>query len=174
MATDTEILILQHPLETGHPKGSAQLLHLSLANSRRWVGETYPAAELAARLAAGGRRSVLLYPADGPYPCSTVSAAQLQPRQTRLVVLDGTWRKTRKQLHLNPPLQQLPRLVLTTLGEARYSIRKAQRPQQRSTLEATCQALAEMERCKARLAPILNGFAALNRRFAAHGKAPAP
>ena len=39
--TKTELLILQHPLEVGHAKGSAQLLHLSLSNSRLVVGETF-------------------------------------------------------------------------------------------------------------------------------------
>ena len=34
------------------------------------------------------------------------------PSRLRLIVLDGTWRKSRKMLYRNPLLQQLPRLSL--------------------------------------------------------------
>ena len=48
-------------------------------------------------------------------------------------------------LYLNPPLQQLPRLSLQGLPASQYMIRKAHRPGQLSTLEATCAALAQLE-----------------------------
>ena len=163
--TDTEVLILQHPREFGHPKGSAQLLHLSLARSALWVGETYDRVQLAQRPAAGDKSSVLLYPPSDAYPCRRVSAACLAPAGTRLVVLDGTWRKTRKLLHLNPRRRQLPHLALEPAGDGAYPMRKARLPHQRSTLEATCQALAEIEGCAQRLRPLQRAFAELNRRF---------
>jgi DTW domain-containing protein len=125
------------------------------------------------------RHAVLLYPS----PCDALSAVQpelirgLAQASTsaarmktvdintlpdaspmRLVVLDGTWRKTRKMLHLNPLLQQLPRLALSNLPAPRYQIRKAQQSHQLSTLEATSAALAQLEGSEASLTPLLTAF----------------
>ena len=75
-------------------------------------------------------------------PALWVQAAQLQ--QLRLVVLDGTWRKSRKMLYLNPLLQALPRLPLVDLPASQYRIRKAQQAHQLSSFEASVAALAQL------------------------------
>ncbi|WP_075187875.1 tRNA-uridine aminocarboxypropyltransferase [Teredinibacter haidensis] len=133
--TETEVVILQHPSEAGHAKGSARLLHLCLPNSRLYVGEVFQPDEL--QLQASG--SVLLYPgADnsrGADRCEVVS---------QLLVLDGTWRKSRKLLYLNPWLQDLPRLALDS-GQSRYRIRKPEFGHQLSTFEATLSGLSQLE-----------------------------
>ena len=61
-------------------------------------------------------------------------------------------------LCLNPPLQQLPRLSLQGLPASQYLIRKAHRPGQLSTLEATCAALAQLEGDPGRFVPLLKAF----------------
>jgi DTW domain-containing protein YfiP len=81
-----------------------------------------------------------------------------QPSKLRLVVLDGTWRKSRKMLYLNPLLQQLPRLALRDLAPSHYLIRKAHRLDQRSTLEAACAALEQLEGDTGQFAPLLDAF----------------
>lgn len=155
--TDCEVLILQHPLEAAQAKGSARLLHLSLPNSRLAIGETFDQEELRQWLHADGRTSVLLYPADADSPASPALPAN--PAQLRLVVLDGTWRKSRKMLHLNPALGQLPRLALNAPPPSQYLIRKAHRPGQLSTLEATCLALRPLETGPPeRFTPLLDAF----------------
>ena len=142
VACGVELLILQHPLEHGHAKNTARLLHLCLPGSRLEVGECFAPAQLAQWLAAADKRSVLLYPPSAPdpqlplhappaLPALWVQAAQLQ--QLRLVVLDGTWRKSRKMLYLNPLLQALPRLPLVDLPASQYRIRKAQQAHQLSS-----------------------------------------
>ena len=156
-----EVLVLQHPLEVANAKGTARLLHLSLARSRMVTGEVFAEQELAALLhAPGDRMAVLLYPEDNfadakPAPVDFArDAAQL-----RLVVLDGTWRKSRKMLHLNPLLQTLPRLALRDTAGSQYRIRKAHAPDQLSTLEAVCHALMQLEQCGAeKYAPLLQAF----------------
>ena len=80
------------------------------------------------------------------------------PSALRPIVLDATWRKSRKMLHLNPLLQHLPRLALRDTPASRYLIRKAQRPDQLSTLEATCMALAQIEGDGERFTPLLAAF----------------
>lgn len=165
----SDVLILQHPLEVHQAKGSARLLQLSLARSALVVGETFDEPGLKALLHAPARHAVLLYP-DSPQdkslelvaPPPLDRALLREPAQLRLVVLDGTWRKSRKMLYLNPLLQQLPRLSLQNLLAAtppsRYLIRKAQRPGQLSTLEATCHALMQLEQDAEKYRPLLTAF----------------
>jgi DTW domain-containing protein YfiP len=136
------LLILQHPLEVANAKNSARLLHLSAPGSVLAVGEAFEGAALDALLHADGRTPVLLYPDTTGGP----AAAMLPPATgLRLVVLDATWRKSRKMLHLNPALQRLPRLALRDMPPSGYRIRKAHAPDQLSTMEAAAHALAQVE-----------------------------
>ena len=165
LAHATEVLILQHPLEVGHVKNSAGLLHRSLPNSRIVVGESFDSAAWDAAQRAQEQLPkyvVLLYPPMF-YPGHAVPAALdlekiQEPSRVRLVVLDGTWRKSRKMLHQSPCLQRLPRLSLAQTPASLYAIRKAHKPEQLSTLEATCLALAQLERDAAKFAPLLQAF----------------
>lgn len=171
VAHEVEVLILQHPLEADNPKGSARLLHLCLPHSRLLVGEVFSDQTLfgapsgSAKAAGNPRQSLLLYP-DMPQdralgiaaPPALPSDALREPARLRLVVLDGTWRKSRKMLHLNPVLQKLPRLSLQGLPPSRYRLRKAHQPDQLSTLEATCAALAQLEGDAEKFQPLLTAF----------------
>lgn len=158
-ANDVDVLVLQHPLEVHQEKGSARMLRLSLQHCHLIVGEAFDPGALRQALEAGDRRSVLLYPATPDYPAPAVDNADPGLLTgLRLVVLDGTWRKSRKMLHLNPLLQTLPRLALAEPPPSQYSIRKAHRPDQRSTLEATCLALGQLERQPERYAPLQAAF----------------
>ena len=171
LAHQVEVLILQHPLEVNNAKGSARLLHLSLPRSQLVSGEVFAEEDLRHLLTApwAGQpagsappRAVLLYPATEGDPSGVLDPTWLQhPAQLRLVVLDGTWRKSRKMLHHNPLLQQLPRLALHKLPASLYRVRQAHRPDQRSTLEATCAALAQIENDAERYAPLLAAFEGL-------------
>ena len=158
VAGRVELLVLQHPLEVRNAKNSARLLHLCVSGSRLAVGEAFDAAGLHALLHAGGRIPVLLYPATPGAAAPPDAAALAAPEALRLVVLDGTWRKSRKMLYLNPLLQQLPRLALHDVPASAYRIRKAHAPHQLSTLEAAACALAQVEDDAARYRPLLQAF----------------
>ena len=169
----TEVLIMQHPMEVYEAKNTALLLHLSLPHSRVVVGEAFDDAALLA-LMAEPRYTMLLYPAtahNGHAAPTALDATQLaDPSKLRLVVLDATWRKSRKMLHLSPLLQALPRLSLQDVPASGYVIRKAHKPGQLSTLEATCAALAQLENAPQRFAPLLlafSGFVAQQMALAA-------
>jgi DTW domain-containing protein YfiP len=151
------LLILQHPLEVANAKNSARLLHLCVAGSALAVGERFDPAELDALLHADGRTPLLLYP-ETPGVVA-VEADKLPPAdQVRLVVLDATWRKSRKMLHLNPALQCLPRLALREMPASNYRIRKAHAPDQLSTLEASAHALGQVTGDMALIAPLFDAF----------------
>ena len=173
-----EVLILQHPLEVAHAKGSARLLHLSLPKSWLITGEVFDLQACLALLDAQDsedakrapripRHNLLLYPSSevgqeiNSAPASLLlpdSSCSVAPSQLRLIVLDGTWRKSRKMLYRNPLLQQLPRLSLQALTTSQYLIRKAHRLGLLSTLEATCAALAQLEGEPDKFEPLLQAF----------------
>ena len=157
-----EVLILQHPMEVKEAKGSARLLHMSLPGSVLLTGEVFGAALDDAL--QGPRRNLLLYPQTDCELASGLPAPVLDTRpplqsgQLRLVVLDGTWRKSRKMLSLNPQLKHMQRLSLTAVPASRYLIRKAHDTHQLSTLEATCEALAQLEGSAVAMQPLLEAF----------------
>lgn len=154
------LLVLQHPLEVANAKNSARLLHLSVAGSVLAVGEAFGPGELDALLHADGRVPVLLYPdtpGDAGLPAPP-SFEALAAERLRLVVLDATWRKSRKMLYLNPALQRLPRLALVDVAPSNYRIRKAHAPHQLSSLEAAARALAQLEGNDAAFQPLLDAF----------------
>jgi len=165
LTSRADLLILQHPLEVRNAKNSARLLHLSLPGSTLAVGEAFEPGMLASLLHAGGRTPLLLYPdtpgdaALGVAPPPAFDAGPLaHPERLRLVVLDGTWRKSRKMLYVNPLLQGLPRLALSDVPPSAYRIRKAHAAHQLSTLEAAALALARLEGDPGWSAPLLAAF----------------
>lgn len=163
---DVDVLVLQHPEEAGEAKGSVRLMGLSLSRCRVVVGEVFEPAALLALLDHDVTGTALLYPDD----TSAGVPRSSEGLPTRLVVLDGTWRKSLRMLHANPLLQSLPRWAIAAASPARYgALRKARRPAQLSTLEAACAALAHIEQAAARYAPLLDAF----DRFVAAGAARA-
>jgi DTW domain-containing protein len=162
--TDIEVLILQHPLEVLETKGTARLLHLSLPNSQLLVGEVFNVRNLTST-----KHTVLLYPVTQEdhslgiaVPPESNQEAFTHLNNIRLIIIDGTWRKSRKILCNNPYLQTLPRLVLQDLPASGYAIRKARKPDQLSTLEAACAALAQLEMNTQKYRPIVLAFLAFN------------
>lgn len=142
LAHRTELLILQHPAEAGHAKNTAAFLTLGLQSARLLRGEQFDAA-------LAGPATALLYPGDGE-PSAPVDVK-------RLILLDGSWRQSRRLLAANPWLAELPRLALPE-QPSRYAIRRAHRPGQLSTLEAGLHALALLEGAPQRLDPLWAAF----------------
>lgn len=141
--SQVEVLILMHLLEAGQAKNSGRLLQLCVPGSRIAVGEAFDPGVLDTLLHAGGRQPVLLYPAAQDAP-PVADAMLADPSRLRLVVIDATWRKSRKMLYLNPQLQSLPRLALADAPASAYSIRKAHAPHQLSSFEAAAHALEQL------------------------------
>ncbi|TDP74910.1 tRNA-uridine aminocarboxypropyltransferase [Roseateles toxinivorans] len=140
-----EVQILQHPLEQLQAKGTARLAHLCLPGSVLRVGEVHERPANPRNL-----YELLLYPETAPgQGLATpipLDEARLQPANgLRLIVIDGTWRKSLKMLHLNPWLQALPRLRLQATPPSQYRIRRAHAEHQLSTLEAIALALQQLE-----------------------------
>ncbi|MCO7507583.1 MULTISPECIES: tRNA-uridine aminocarboxypropyltransferase [Pseudomonas] len=148
----TRVLLLQHPSEVNHALNTARLAALGLRNAELRVGEVFE--DLEQWLTQPGYRTGLLFPGEG---AQALQAYAGDERPWLLVVPDGTWRKARKLLHVNPLLATLPRVTLGALQPSRYRLRKAPGEGALSTIEAVAQALNVLE------APAL--FDALLRPF---------
>jgi DTW domain-containing protein YfiP len=151
----TRVLILQHPSEVNHALNTARLAALGLINAQLAVGEVFD--NLEELLNVPGYQARLLFPGE--------EATALRPLSDEaspilLVVPDGTWRKARKLLHLNPMLAALPRVTLENAPISRYRLRKAPGPDALSTLEAITHALQTLEPDRS-FGPLLRPFDAL-------------
>ena len=161
-STTVEVVILQHPLEVDEAKGTGRLLHLSLTNSVLIAGETLT--DAATRIITNPQRqSVLLYPqmagsSQAIFDLGSSDDTEQTLAGLRLIVLDATWRKSRKMLHQNALLRTLPLLRLNALPPSRYVIRKAHHPHQLSTLEASCHALLQLGEAPHALHALLAAF----------------
>ena len=133
--SSTQVLILQHPIETAHALNTARLVALGLRNAQLRVGEvvTLPVDE---------RDNYLLFPGVDAIALESLAGGE---RPLRLIVPDGTWRKARRLLHLNPELAALPRVSLPAGLVSRYRLRKAPVPGALSTIEAIVTALNILE-----------------------------
>ena len=152
----TRVLLLQHPSEVGHALNTARLAALGLENAELRVGERFE--DLAETLADPGFRACLLFPGEEARPVAEAAAGDSRP--LLLVVPDGTWRKARKLLYLNPELAALPRVTLPAGLTSRYRLRKAPMAGALSTLEAVVAALDILE-APARFDALLKPFEAL-------------
>lgn len=151
----TRVLLLQHPSEVNHALNTARPAALGLTNAELIVGEVFE--DLPTLLNRPGYQVRLLFPADDAQP---MQACGTSDEPLLLVVPDGTWRKARKMLHLNPLLMALPRVTLAEGGVSRYRLRKAPGPGALSTIEAIVQALQTLE-APASFEPLLKPFEAL-------------
>lgn len=151
----TRVLLLQHPSEVNHALNTARLAALGLVNAQLVVGEVFE--NLQGLLNPPGYQARLLFPAED---AQLLQAYTPSDEPLLLVVPDGTWRKARKLLHLNPLLAALPRVTLAEGAVSRYRLRKAPGPGALSTVEAIVQALQVLE-APTSFEPLLKPFEAL-------------
>ena len=151
VANTTRVLIIQHPLEQKHPFNTGRMAHLCLSNSELIVAETLSATQLASILKTP---SALLYPSLPWLPDTAEIKPAIKPGNKesavhsniqQLIVIDATWNKSKKILHLHPALQKLPRLHLKDNLSSNYQIRKTTVANGLSTLESIVKALNTME-----------------------------
>ncbi|WP_286718481.1 tRNA-uridine aminocarboxypropyltransferase [Thalassolituus sp. UBA2009] len=135
LSSPVELIIWQDPTEARHPLSTAPLLHKSIAGSRLLVADCLQPQDI---FAAGEQSTTaLLYPFT--HKPALAEDARIHIRQ--LLILDGTWRKVRRLLHLNPWLNDLPHIALTPQQPSGYAIRASQQRGGLSTIEAGVSAL---------------------------------
>ncbi|AOS96535.1 DTW domain protein [Microbulbifer aggregans] len=139
-----KVLIIQHPLEEKHPFNTGRMAHLCLENSELVVAESLTEAELKQLLKPS---SALLYPSLEWLPeVEQIKPGDPQSQQLeQLVVIDANWRKSKKMLHLQPALQQLPRVSFEGALSSNYQIRHSSIPNSLSTIESIVAAMQQLE-----------------------------
>ncbi|QFT54101.1 tRNA-uridine aminocarboxypropyltransferase [Microbulbifer sp. THAF38] len=151
LASTIRVVIIQHPQEKKHPFNTGRMTHLCLSNSELMVAETLSKYQLDTLLSDS---SALLYPSLEWLPDSTEldenrhlreKSSNRQATIKQLIVIDATWKKSKRILHLNPLLQKLPRINLTGGLESNYKIRKTSIADGLSTIESIATAMQLLE-----------------------------
>ncbi len=182
------VVILQHPNEVKHSKGTVALLAKSLKRCQVIVGENFnDNAELLQVL--NQYHALLLYPSEQAEVLSGSAnthqypiKAQQNEKEPCLILLDGTWKKAYRMFMLCEKLQALPQVCLPEklANSGQYLIRKVAKANALSSLEACCYALALLEKHArkndknkeqseeeplnlSRYQPLLNKFAQFNQ-----------
>ncbi len=156
IVNETHVVILQHPSEVSQSKGTVALLAKSLKSCQVIVGEDFSLS--AAFLALMKRyQLLLLYPGEQAQELNQSYIRQFADKKRKyqcnkskplcLVILDGTWKKVYRMFMLNANLQELPQVYLPELlaSAGQYHIRKVNKNNALSSLEACCYALALLE-----------------------------
>lgn len=150
------VVVLQHPDESSHARGSAIIAELGLQQYTRWVGEDFSAhAPLQQLLQVHADELVLVFPAE--HACSLQQARAEQSIKV-LLFIDASWRKARKIWQINPQLQKLNCCYLEPSRPSAYRIRKEPQPGYLSTLESIVEALRIVEEAPAAYQPMLELF----------------
>ncbi|WP_444900147.1 tRNA-uridine aminocarboxypropyltransferase [Microbulbifer sp. VAAC004] len=151
LTSTIKVVIIQHPQEEKHPFNTGRMAHLCLSNSEMIIAESLSTHQLNALLCTP---SALLYPSlewlpdsgelnSNNHQSDKTSSKQAPVKQ--LIVLDATWKKSKKILHLNPQLQQLPRINLGGGLKSNYTIRKTSVADGLSTIESIAMAMQLLE-----------------------------
>lgn len=169
VATQTHILILQHPQEPDKELGSARLAHLSLPNSTLKVGLSWPNLKAALGREVQPSRWAVLYLGSGiqggspSVSTDTAKKSRLQlvtkkgealPEAENqktladlegIVLLDGTWSQAKALWWRNAWLLKLRRAILVPGKPSLYKeLRREPRRECLSTIETISESLSAM------------------------------
>ncbi|MEP1741998.1 MAG: tRNA-uridine aminocarboxypropyltransferase [Kangiellaceae bacterium] len=131
-----ELIIIQHPKESKHPFNTGNLVHQCLKNSTLMIKERLSIDELNQLLEVP---CAILYPSmtwlpEVPELTIEKSAdnqfhingdTELSHAVKRLIVIDATWRKSKKMMFQHSQLQLVPRVSLIGNLKSNYRIRNS-------------------------------------------------
>ena len=172
-----EIGILQHPSEVKQIKGTAIIAQLSLCKVSYWIGESLDDLPGLVNWLDQDEKVYLLYPdienqteAYYSYSIKELTQSAMSKQGIKILVLDGTWRKTYKMMQLNSALRQLDRIELNPMNESQYKIRKQKDQQSLATIEAIYELLAQLENNPTKFQPLLDAFESIQNQQLAFRK----
>ncbi|HDM8128640.1 TPA: DTW domain-containing protein [Vibrio harveyi] len=147
LANEVELIILQHTSEEHRPLGTARILNLSLNHCTCLIGEDFSDdSVLNALLEDATYQHFILYPSEQSLCLSQLADERSDStKKTRLILLDGTWKKAYKMWQLSTNLQSIPTVKLPENLQGHYTIRKAPSENSLSTVEAGYHALSLLE-----------------------------
>lgn len=138
-SSDSNIVILQHPSEQKHTLGTAKIADSCFENCKIIIGENFSDNE-DLNFILKNHNCALVFPTKG----EAINKDELKSIDT-FIFLDGTWKKAKKIIYLNPQIANLPKVKLNIDTPSRYKIRKVPKENYLSTLEAICWTLKEAD-----------------------------
>ena len=161
----TEVLILQHQRERTHPFNTARIVKKALAKCELVFdrNESFSKRELPIREGAA-----LLYPGKDAKLVDELAPEEM-PQQ--LILIDGTWDHAKALFRDIPQLHSLPLLKLNPATPGQYRIRREPTPTSLSTIEATVQALQQLEPDTVGLERLIDAFDTMVSQQLAHPNA---
>lgn len=138
LSCDYELIILQDTKEAKHALSSAPILKKSIKGARLIIGDIFNPEELLGK--DWQTNSLLVFPNQE----SLTSEQAIARKFKHLILLDGTWRKVARMMHVNPWLISLPCIAITSSNSSEYQIRKSPREDGLSTIEAAVQTLNQL------------------------------
>ncbi|MGK0247996.1 MAG: DTW domain-containing protein YfiP [Oleispira sp.] len=133
-----QLVILQDPKEAKHALSSAPILAKSIVGARLIIGDLFDPIVLLGK--NWQQDSLLVFP--NTESLSGPQAAKIKFKH--LILLDGTWRKVSRLLHLNPWLTKIPSIAIQPTHSSEYTIRKSPRDDGLSTIEAAVSVLNDL------------------------------
>jgi DTW domain-containing protein YfiP len=133
-----QLVILQDLKEAKHALSSAPILAKSIVDTRLIIGDIFDPIELLGK--NWQQESLLVFP--NTESLSGSQAAKISFKY--LILLDGTWRKVSRLLHLNPWLMKIPSIAIQPSHSSEYKIRKSPREDGLSTIEAAVSILNDL------------------------------
>lgn len=157
----TKVIILQHPSEVKNAKNTVRLLKLMSNNTSILIGESEQNFdEIKQQVLAYKQDYALLFPGDD----AVVLSEQVQASSFRcLIIIDGTWKKAKKLLLLNPWLNDITKVSFNQSVVSEYQIRSTSVQGGLSTIEAVAYSLNEIENCST--APFIRALNGLKHSF---------
>lgn len=137
-----QITVLQDSSEVNHAKNTVRLLQLAIPTAQVLVvkDSTVLFDDLL-------DDAVIIYPSDNATPVEQWASLACDPQPElpkQIILLDGSWRKTHKIWMQYPQLHSIPAVTFTQAGATQYRIRKANKSNSMSTLEACAYTLEQL------------------------------
>lgn len=141
------VIVLLHPNEAKQAKGTLPLLTGSLKNMVVFQGENFSDHnEFNKILMSFGEQVALLYPSEQALEVPLFGGEAVHKTDIKcLILLDATWKKAFKMYKLSTNLHHIRHLALPEQCLGQYHIRKTNKKNALSTLEACCYALEMLE-----------------------------
>ena len=168
-----DLVLLQTRREQKHALNSGRIVRLAVQGCQVFIGEDFSDhKDFHVLLERYQGRVWLLYPGERAVsPDALVNDQTCKAGRGLLIVLDATWRKSRRMLHLFPALADLPRISLPETHVSSYRIRKVPGDGYISTVEAVTSVLEQTGHPPALCRQMLGAFERLvDNQISAMGK----
>jgi len=152
VSNDFPLLVLRHKSEAKESLNTAALLELCLKSFMMIDGEVFEP-----DIIPEDCSPIILFPSEGAQPLESL-IDQGVPDNALFILIDGTWKKARKILYMNPWLTELPAILLPPV-KSRYILRK-KHDDGSSTLEAAAALMSSLDNDAEKYRPL---YALLDR-----------